>query len=797
MPATSEVTIEFPEKLKFLFEPHQYKIAYGGRGGLKCLAVGTRVMMADGSLRAVEDVAVGDAVMGPDSLPRNVLSTTRGPDKLFRVRQSHAMDYVVNQNHVLSLRKRSRALKQKGETSSAGNSRRPGGIYAPWPSVVNIPVMDAAGKSEKWREYFVGYRAGLIDFPARAVKIDPYILGIWLGDGTGRECRVTSADQEIIDALSDYATSRGGRSSRQGKSDNSAVDIGMSSPVDSDRRKNAIWQDFLFYGLKDNKHIPSDYLFNDEKARLELLAGLLDSDGTLKNKSGYSIAQVNFGLARQIKQLADQLGFRTSIKESTATCHNNGAQSQILSISIGGDTDRIPCKVARKIVKETQARDHLLSKTTIDDEGYGEVAGFELDGDHLFCLEDGTVTHNSWSFARALLIMGAQRPLRILCARETQSSIKQSVLHTLKSQAPKIGLENHYDFMANEIKSKPGLFPDGKQTQFIFEGLRQLGVDNIKSIEDVDICWVEEARNLSQYSLDTLIPTIRKPGSEIWFSFNPILEKDVIYERMVKHPPANAKVKKIGWEDNKWLSDELKNAMADCRARCERLGNFDEFDNIWGGQCITTLPGAVYVNELREATLNGRITRVPYDASKPVHTFWDLGHEDATCIWFVQQIGFEYRFIDYHSDHHRKIPHYLKILQDKPYIYGEDWLPHDAAANLVGAARTIEQQFKDALRKPRIVPKLSLVNGINAARTAFDNCYFDETKCADGLDALRNYQYAVDPETNQRSKEPLHDWSSHGADAFRYFAVAFKEIARKPERKVHVAHIPGAQGWMR
>lgn len=411
----------------------------------------------------------------------------------------------------------------------------------------------------------------------------------------------------------------------------------------------------------------------------------------------------------------------------------------------------------------------------------------------------GRAGMKTWGFARALLIKGIQKPQRFLCARETQSSILQSVHETLRSQCFKLGLNDKYEVMKTEIRTRPRVFGKNQQTAFIFAGLRQLGVDNLKSVEDVDIAWVEEAKNLSAYSLKILTPTIRKPGSELWFSFNPELATDVIYDRMVLHPPTNSKVVKIGWEDNRWISQELLDEMADCRARCERLGNFDEFDNIWGGHCVETIDGAIFANELRQAKIESRIGKVPYDPSKPVHTFWDLGQGDATAIWFAQIVGFEYRILDYYENTGQKIGHYLKECQARPYIYGDDWLPHDAASNLLGQLRTIEQQFRDFGRKPRIVPKLSIVNRINAGRSIFDNCYFDEAKCADGLQALRHYQYAVDPETKQRSKDPLHNWASHGADAFTYMGVSLKEGKARPAKPYVpvLLNVPGGQGWMR
>jgi hypothetical protein len=160
-----------------------------------------------------------------------------------------------------------------------------------------------------------------------------------------------------------------------------------------------------------------------------------------------------------------------------------------------------------------------------------------------------------------------------------------------------------------------------------------------------------------------------------------------------------------------------------------------------------------------------RITKVPYTPTNAVDTFWDLGFTDNTCIWLVQAIGFEYRIIDYFSDSQRNINYYLDVLQRRGYIYGRDWLPHDAEAKSLGTGKSVQEIMQAHGRRVYIVPKLSVEDGINAARTIFPNCWFDEEKCADGLHALRHYRYEVDEDLGTFSKKPLHDWASHGAGA--------------------------------
>ena len=169
---------EFPAKLRFLFEPARYKVLYGGRGGAKCLGLGTPVLMFDGTIKAVEEVAVGDLVMGPDSTPRTVISTIRGESELFRVSQTSAMTYVVNDEHVLSLRKSKSSSMDMGGTMPSGNLRRPRGRYPNWPDVTNIRIGDYIAHSKRWKDNFRGYKAGLIQFEQRPVPVNPYLLAV-------------------------------------------------------------------------------------------------------------------------------------------------------------------------------------------------------------------------------------------------------------------------------------------------------------------------------------------------------------------------------------------------------------------------------------------------------------------------------------------------------------------------------------------------------------------------------------------------------------------------------------------
>jgi phage terminase large subunit len=391
----------------------------------------------------------------------------------------------------------------------------------------------------------------------------------------------------------------------------------------------------------------------------------------------------------------------------------------------------------------------------------------------------------SWGAGRALLLQGLQQPIRVLCAREFQNSISDSVHKLLSDQIQAMCLGGFYTVKNAAIEGANG-------TEFSFAGLRH-NVNKIKSFEGVDRVWVEEAQTVSKNSWEVLIPTIRKDSSEIWVTFNPELATDETYKRFVLNPPPNAIVRKINYTDNPWFPAVLEQERKTLQAN-----DPDAYLNVWEGNPRETLDGAIYANEIRKATQEGRITRVPYDATKPVHTFWDLGWADNTSIWFAQAVGFEYRVIDFLQDSQKTVAHYVSELQARGYVYGVDYLPHDAQAkSLAGAGRSIEQLMRAAGRTVRIVPRMSVADGINAARTIFGNCWFDEAKCSDGLQALRHYRYEVDEITGQFSRNPLHDAASHAADAFRYLAVSLKEPTKpKPRivRPMELAH--GSTSWM-
>lgn len=396
----------------------------------------------------------------------------------------------------------------------------------------------------------------------------------------------------------------------------------------------------------------------------------------------------------------------------------------------------------------------------------------------------GRGSGKSWGFARALILLSIKSPMRVLCAREVQKSIKQSVHQLLADQIRALGVAHLFEILETEIRGQNG-------TLFTFTGLANHTVDSVKSFEGADVCWVEEAQTVSQRSWNILIPTIRKPGSEIWVSFNPDLESDDTYQRFVVSKPPNSMVVRMNFDDNPWFPDELRDEMEHLKGR-----DYEAYKNVWLGECKYLVEGAVYKAEMERVRNDGRIRAVAYDPVVCVDTYWDLGVADSTSIWFVQQVGNEVRVIDYYEASNEGLPHYAQVLNTKGYVYGKHWAPHDIMVRELGSGRSRYETAKSLGIEFERVPNIKLEDGIHAVRMLLPRCYFDTEKSARGVECLCNYRREIHDKTGEVKKTPVHDWASHGADAFRYLAVALEEVKEQKPKKLSKPLPRGARAWM-
>lgn len=398
----------------------------------------------------------------------------------------------------------------------------------------------------------------------------------------------------------------------------------------------------------------------------------------------------------------------------------------------------------------------------------------------------------SWSIARALLLMGVQRPLRILCAREIQRSIRQSVHQLLKDTINELGLHDYYRVMDTEIRGKKN------DTLVMYDGLQAHTVDSIKSYEAIDIVWVEEGQTVKGRSWEILLPTIRKPGSEIWISMNPILKTDPAWRLFVDSKRADAVVRHVTWRDNPWFTGELEAE----RAHAQETMDPDTYENVWEGMPRGSVQGAIWGAQIKVLRRLGRIGHVPPKTELAVNAFMDLGTSvgNATAIWLHQHSGTQHRFIKHWAETGLGMDHWWTTMNDwvkaKGLRWGSIYMPHDAQATLQGAELTNrleimesliarDSAFVDVVAVPRTT---DVTAAIELTRTKFSDVWIDEAECEDGVLALESYKYKWDEERQAFTRQPYHDWASNSADAFRQWAQGYE--APDPRRQM-----PAGDPW--
>jgi len=377
-------------------------------------------------------------------------------------------------------------------------------------------------------------------------------------------------------------------------------------------------------------------------------------------------------------------------------------------------------------------------------------------------LYGGRDSAKSWSIARMLLARGRAKPERILCTREIQKSIAESVHQLLKDQVTAMGLHDFYDVQQNYIRGENG-------TQISFHGLSGQTATSIKSFEGTTLCWVEEAQTISKRSWDLLEPTIRAPDSEIWVSFNPDMDTDETYRRFVMNTPPGSIVTKMNWQDNPWRSTVL-----DAAREKMRLESPDDYAHIYEGECRPAVEGAIYYNEVSKLRSSGRLCNVPYDPMLKVHVITDLGFNDYMSLLLVQRLGSEIRVIRYIEDRMRYIPSYHQELTDLKLNYGKLYLPHDGKAKHVTGS-SAEEQFRALGWDVEIIPDIGLEQGIRKTREVFQRFLIDKTHAAELVNRLGRYRRRVNSEG--QASTPVHDDESHGADGTRYLAIVADQLS--------------------
>jgi phage terminase large subunit len=363
--------------------------------------------------------------------------------------------------------------------------------------------------------------------------------------------------------------------------------------------------------------------------------------------------------------------------------------------------------------------------------------------------------------------------MRVLCCREVQKSIKESVHTLLVEQIQKLELGYFYTVTESEIKGVNGSI-------FRFTGLAQHTVESVKSFESIQIAWIEEAQTVSKKSWDILLPTIRLSDSEIWISMNPELDTDESWTRFILNTPPNSMCVEINYFDNPWFNDVLEAERQQCLRTDPK-----NYDNIWLGKPKSVIEGAIYADEVLQMLTEHRVTLVKPDPVMKSHIVVDLGWNDAMAIIVAQRVGSECRITHYIEETHQTLDWYSSELRKLNLNWGKLWLPHDAVQKDYRTGKSAAEIMTQLGWDVEVIPIGDVEHGIRLARMLMPRVWLDKDNTVRLQECLKRYRRTINSTTNHPGS-PLHDSYSHGADAFRYLATAidsFRNDNVKPRRQ--------------
>lgn len=545
---------------------HQRLLGVLPTGGGKCLGKGTDILMYDGNIKKVEDLKVGDLLMGPDSKPRRILGTTTGIEELYRIVPVKGNPYVVNESHILSL-KITGMGKSKIVTGGNGVRYSCGGI-------ADICVSDYLRSSKTFRHVAKGWRAG-VDFPEGEklpANLPPYFLGIWLGDGSSYSTVIHNPDAEILREMEMFARAK---NMKVWTEESRCREIHIRGKRYGER--NIIRRELLRFKLLQNKHIPHIYKTASRFDRLELLAGLIDSDGSIENNVVDWISKSKI-LAEDCAFLSRSLGFAAYVHPCVKSTQN-GYVGKYYRVSVSGNLCEIPVRIKRKkCEKRRQKKNVLHTGISVEAIGVGEYFGFEIDGDGRFLLGDFTVTHNTVCAAEIL-------------KRYNRPSLFLADAKELVYQA------------ADKIQSWTGIIPDVEMGDSKACGSSQIIVGTTQSLarrlekyypEDISLIVIDEAhrntlgsqalRVLNYFSRAKVVGITATPYRSDKKLLSAFYEK-ISYEIglfeliaqgylsriVVKSVPANIDLKSVRSHGGDYDEGDLANALLPHLKKCAEL----------------------------------------------------------------------------------------------------------------------------------------------------------------------------------------------------------------------------------
>ncbi len=358
----------------------------------------------------------------------------------------------------------------------------------------------------------------------------------------------------------------------------------------------------------------------------------------------------------------------------------------------------------------------------------------------------------------------------ILCGRQFMNSLSDSSLEEIKAAIGETEwLRPHFDIGEKYIRTKCG------RIIYAFSGLDR-NIDSIKSKARIKLGWVDEAEPVTEEAWVKLIPTLREEDSELWVTWNRESKRSPTNQRFIENATSRMKIVEVNWRDNPWFPAKLnRDRLEDLRLRP------DQYEHIWEGAYAQVISGAYYAAALTQMRAEKRLGRVAADPLMATYAIWDIGgtgaKADACSIWIAQFVGREIRVLNYYEAQGQPLASHIQWLRSNGYAKAECILPHDGAQNDKVYDVSYESALRDAQFSVRVLPnqgKGAAMLRVEAARRMFPRIWINEATTEAGIEALGAYQENRDEERNV-GLGPLHNWASHGADAFGLMCVAYEE----------------------
>jgi hypothetical protein len=531
----------FIDELPIEERPHLHSqdvcLFIGAAGAGKCFGKGTPILLFDGTTKKVEDIIVGEHLMGPDSKPRTVKELARGREKMFKITPVKGESFVCNESHIMSFKTSGYRLHSYSEYSTGKRKRVE--VHSNG-DIKNISLKDFLGLPRRQQRQLKLWRSDVIEFPKheRPLEMDPYFLGLWLGDGSSNCPEVTTMDPEIVTYLRSYAEALSLKLhiAEKGRSKASAYRI-SSGNIGGGSGSNGALTALQKCDVIYNKHIPREYLTSSPEERRAVLAGLVDSDGHADGNGGVDIVQKNERLANDIVFLARSLGFAAYIHPCRKHCMYKGEckEGTYYRIYISGDLSEIPTLLPRKQFNvRQQPKSVLVTGFSVEDLGEGDYYGFEIEGpDRLFLLGDFTVTHNSIAAVARVLSVCLKYPgTKAIVGAINHPMLSRTVIPAYRDRLSLPGGNwNHPTVRRGPTDKRPTIeMFNGSEIRFL-----NLSDYTILRGFSCDLITVEEANLLdSADALEELIRRLRNhatPVKQVILTMNPGDESNWTFEK--------------------------------------------------------------------------------------------------------------------------------------------------------------------------------------------------------------------------------------------------------------------------